>query len=74
MFLVHYGLPVCVCALVRMQPMEEVESRLVQLGTLVPDMVNKLPRMRADIILKLIRDPKVRHSICVQGLLIQDRL
>ncbi len=39
--------------------MDEVERRLEELGRLVPDMVNKLPRMRADILLQLVQDPTV---------------
>ncbi|KAF5840096.1 hypothetical protein DUNSADRAFT_17831 [Dunaliella salina] len=37
-------------------PLEEVDRRLHELGLLVPDMVGKLTRTRADILLKLTSD------------------
>jgi hypothetical protein len=39
---------------------EEVEAKLCELALLVPDMVGKLDRMRADILVQMLPDLPVR--------------
>jgi hypothetical protein len=41
--------------------MEMVENRLSQLATLLPDMADKLERMRVDILLSLLQNMEVRN-------------
>lgn len=42
------------------QPMEHIEGRLRQLYVLLPDMVGKLERMKAGLVLQYVQDVEVR--------------
>ena len=44
------------------QSVEDVEARMLQLVTLLPDMLLRLERIKADIVLQLVQDPEV-HCI-----------
>jgi hypothetical protein len=55
-----------------LQSVEQVEVKLQELATLLPDMVGKLGCTRADILIKLVRDTSVcqvealaYHSVCI---------
>ena len=44
-----------------MQSVEDVEARILQLVVLLPDLLAKLERMKADIVLQLVQDPQALH-------------
>ena len=44
------------------QSVEDVEARILQLVVLLPDLLLKLERMKADIVLQLVQDPQVYHQ------------
>lgn len=39
---------------------EDVEARMLQLVVLLPDMLLKLERIKANIVLQLVKDPEAR--------------
>ncbi len=43
-----------------LQSVEDVEARMLQLVTLLPDMLLRLERIKADIVLQLVQDPQAR--------------
>ena len=42
-----------------MQDVRWVEEQLSMLGTLLPDLIMKLPKMKADLLLALVKDTEV---------------
>ncbi len=43
------------------QSVEDVEARILRLVVLLPDLLLKLERIKADIVLQLVQDPQVHH-------------
>ena len=46
-----------------MQDVRWVEEQLTMLGTLLPDLIMKLPKMKAGLLLALVRDTEVLCSL-----------
>ncbi len=50
---------------VHLQDVRWVEEQLGMLGTLLPDLIAKLPKMKAALLLALVKDTQVESSACM---------
>ena len=48
-----------------LQDVRWVEEQLGMLGTLLPDLIAKLPKMKAALLLALVKDTQVESSACM---------
>ena len=64
----HYGdLLSSARSIAHLQDVRWVEEQLGLLGTLLPDLIAKLPRMKAALLLALVKDTQVESPACMQG-------